>query len=75
MSKTSYKHLSNLMLWEKLEAKSETQTAKWMLVRRVENVFDGEIERYNIVRCTNCGREQNEVTPFCPMCGFKMENA
>jgi rRNA maturation endonuclease Nob1 len=46
--------------------------AEWMLVRRVENVFDGEIERYNIVRCTNCGREQRETTPFCPICGYEM---
>ena len=46
--------------------------AEWRLVRRVENVFDGEIERYNIVQCTNCGREQHEVTPFCPICGYEM---
>lgn len=56
-------------IWLYAEAK---HFAEWMLVRRVENVFDGEIERYNIVQCTNCGREQNEVTPFCPICGYEM---
>lgn len=61
--------------WEKLEDKPETQTAKWILIRKVEtrDIDDGSIERYNITKCSNCGYETTNQTPFCPMCGFKCE--
>lgn len=51
---------------------NKPKTAKWILVRKAETVFDGEIERYDIVKCSNCGIERTERTPFCPICGFLM---
>ena len=50
----------------------QTGNAKWVLVRQTETVFDGEIERHDIVKCSNCGVERTERTPFCPICGFMM---
>ena len=61
----------------KAEDSPKAQTAKWILIRNVEtrDIDDGSIERYNITKCSNCGYETTKQTPFCPMCGFKTENA
>lgn len=59
----------NLYSWEEIEAKIDAILADDVAPVRRGKWEDG----YSVVFCSVCGEQSEWRTPYCPMCGAKME--